>query len=422
MSHESTRSIVLAVLAILLAVGGGAWFYRAGLAVPDGPAPVSRVQDDAPHEAGTHAAAPDSGQQAASVPELTTAEDAGPDARTGTAGMSPSFDVVRVAPDGGALVAGQAVPGADVTIRLGDRTLATAKADARGEFVAQFDLEPSQQAGALTLSMKTGDESGDEVYGPETVIVTPRAEPDDTDTVTTMTGADAGGDVDVAASSPEPAPPAVILADKDGARLLQGGGAQSGALIDAISYGPSGAVVLAGQVAPGHFLRLYLNNQLLDTVQADDQGRWSAEFMDIAPGVYDLRADLLDAAGGVIARFETPFKREAPADLARAGVAPDVVDETAAKVASLPDVPAIEQADPGSETAEVTETPEPISISPAANVHLVTVQPGYTLWGIAQENYGDGMLYVQVFQANRDQIRDPDLIYPGQVFDIPVQP
>ncbi|MBY0351428.1 LysM peptidoglycan-binding domain-containing protein, partial [Tabrizicola sp.] len=49
----------------------------------------------------------------------------------------------------------------------------------------------------------------------------------------------------------------------------------------------------------------------------------------------------------------------------------------------------------------------------------VTVQPGFTLWGIAQDRYGTGVMYVQVFEANRDKIRDPDLIYPGQVFAVP---
>jgi len=48
-----------------------------------------------------------------------------------------------------------------------------------------------------------------------------------------------------------------------------------------------------------------------------------------------------------------------------------------------------------------------------------TVQPGYTLWAIARNRYGRGILYVQVFEANRDKIRDPDLIYPGQVFQLP---
>ncbi|MGR3529772.1 MAG: LysM peptidoglycan-binding domain-containing protein, partial [Sulfitobacter sp.] len=44
---------------------------------------------------------------------------------------------------------------------------------------------------------------------------------------------------------------------------------------------------------------------------------------------------------------------------------------------------------------------------------------GATLWAIARERYGDPFLYVRVFEANRDSIRDPDLIYPGQVFDLP---
>jgi nucleoid-associated protein YgaU len=52
----------------------------------------------------------------------------------------------------------------------------------------------------------------------------------------------------------------------------------------------------------------------------------------------------------------------------------------------------------------------------------ITVQPGFTLWGIAQDRLGDGVLYVQVFDANRDKIRDPDLIYPGQVISLPASP
>ena len=52
----------------------------------------------------------------------------------------------------------------------------------------------------------------------------------------------------------------------------------------------------------------------------------------------------------------------------------------------------------------------------------VTVQPGFTLWQIASEQLGAGPLYVQVFEANKDQIRDPDLIYPGQIFTIAPKP
>jgi nucleoid-associated protein YgaU len=52
-------------------------------------------------------------------------------------------------------------------------------------------------------------------------------------------------------------------------------------------------------------------------------------------------------------------------------------------------------------------------------VRAVTVQEGDTLWAISRDRYGSGVLYVRVFGANRNAIRDPDLIYPGQVFTIP---
>ncbi|MGH6622009.1 MAG: LysM peptidoglycan-binding domain-containing protein, partial [Alphaproteobacteria bacterium] len=50
---------------------------------------------------------------------------------------------------------------------------------------------------------------------------------------------------------------------------------------------------------------------------------------------------------------------------------------------------------------------------------LVIVQPGNSLWRIARRSYGEGLLYAVIYEANRDQIRDADLIYPGQVFAVP---
>jgi LysM repeat protein len=52
---------------------------------------------------------------------------------------------------------------------------------------------------------------------------------------------------------------------------------------------------------------------------------------------------------------------------------------------------------------------------------FVTVEPGDTLWEIATEEYGDGTIWPRIYRANDDQIEDPDLIYPGQRFDVPGQ-
>ena len=47
------------------------------------------------------------------------------------------------------------------------------------------------------------------------------------------------------------------------------------------------------------------------------------------------------------------------------------------------------------------------------------VQPGNSLWRIARRVYGEGVRHTLIFDANQDQIRDPDLIYPGQIFVVP---
>lgn len=55
----------------------------------------------------------------------------------------------------------------------------------------------------------------------------------------------------------------------------------------------------------------------------------------------------------------------------------------------------------------------------APSVKTYTVKRGDTLWGIAKRYYGNGAKYPQIFNANRDRIKNPNLIYPGQVFTIP---
>jgi len=184
-----------------------------------------------------------------------------------------------------------------------------------------------------------------------------------------------------------PAPPAtprtspdVLIADSEGVRLVQSGDAPGALSVDTIAYPPDGTVQLSGRAPAGTRLRLYLDNADVAEVTTGADGQWRTPLETVAEGVHALRVDQLEPDGKVAARVETPFLRESQETL-------DTLAEAA----------------PEAETA----------------VRQVTVQPGNTLWGIATDNYGDGFLYVKVFQANRDSIRDPDLIYPGQVFTVP---
>ncbi len=55
----------------------------------------------------------------------------------------------------------------------------------------------------------------------------------------------------------------------------------------------------------------------------------------------------------------------------------------------------------------------------AGNSEFVLVKEGDTLWGIAERAYGNGARYTEIFEANREVIEDPDLIFPGQKLRIP---
>jgi len=204
------------------------------------------------------------------------------------------------------------------------------------------------------------------------------------------TQAPADDPVQIAQVAPKPAPTptapeakpevAVLKSTAQGVELLNvpRPTVMENVALDTISYSDAGDVQLAGRArSEARSVRVYLNNNSVVSLAVDDQGRWRGDLPDVDEGIYTLRVDEVSADGSVTSRVETPFRREAPAALAQAAAAQD------------------------------------------GPVKQITVQKGATLWAIARDRYGDGLLYVTVFQANAADIRDPDLIYPGQVFSLP---
>lgn len=187
-------------------------------------------------------------------------------------------------------------------------------------------------------------------------------------------------ETDPAAPVPPSQSVAVLKSTEEGVELLQSQPqVLSSIAIDTIGYSDEGDVQLSGRAVAGTSeVRVYLDNRFVGGLPVDDNGVWRGDVPDVATGIYQLRVDEVNEAGDVTSRLETPFKREAPAVLAEA------------------------------------------SAGQEGPVSAVTVQTGDTLWAIARDRYGEGLLYVRVFEANRGDIRDPDLIYPGQVFDLPV--
>lgn len=314
----------------------------------------------------------------------------------------PSIDVFRLETDGAMLVAGQTQPGWETTILLDGAAIASVTPDSTGQFAEFLNLEYSDQPRVLSLLMRAPDgqaqvASTDEIIlapSPKTVVVAaadaadaaqPKADEatvPETPTAESEANPPAGEN---AAQSTAQSSQAVLLANETGVKVLQpptSGEASpevmSTVALDAITYSDEGQVQLSGRALGSGSVRVYLDNAPVITATIEEDGNWRSELPQVDTGVYTLRVDELDDQGRVTSRVETPFKREDEAVLAQAGAAQG-----------------------------------------SSKVTAVTVQPGSTLWAISREAYGEGTLYVRVFEANKSRIRDPDLIYPGQVFTIP---
>lgn len=282
---------------------------------------------------------------------------------------APSFDVVRVEPDGSALVAGTAAPGSEVTIYAGSEPIATATADEDGSFVAIFDAEPSAEPRALTLG-EGGRRSE------ETVMLLPEAPEPAANAPATP------GETEVAAA---PTIAATAIVGAESVEVLPAPGSGGDVTLGSISYAETGAITLAGVGTAGSALRAYVDDRLAKEVTVGADGRWSFALDDVAAGLYTLRIDEIAPDGKVASRVETPFQRDFPRP------PPPRPDGGGA---------------PGG----------PAAVPPGGSI---TVQPGNNLWTLARLHYGSGVLYTQIYTANQDLIRDPDMIYPGQIFTMP---
>ncbi|HXQ41778.1 MAG TPA: Ig-like domain-containing protein [Candidatus Udaeobacter sp.] len=272
--------------------------------------------------------------------------------------VKPSFDIVRVNPEGGIVVAGRAAPQSTVTVTSDSQPLGKVIANAQGEWVLTPDTK--LQPGNHELSI-TADAGGGKSVPSDDIVVVVVPQPK------------TAGQTQIASNEPQQ-PLAVVVPRSDtGSTVLQAPNPpHSGALVlQSVDYDANGMLIIGGQAPPKAEVRAYLDNKFIGNAITDDNGHWHIKPAQmVASGLHTLRIDEVDASGRVIARVESPFSRAQPLNV-------------------------------------------------AAGEQLVVVQPGNSLWLIASRTYGSGFRYTVIYQANKGQITDPDLIYPGQVFKVP---
>ncbi len=374
------------------------------------------------------ATTPSADQEVATLTE----EAAEPVAEPGAAEpVAPTFDVVRIDQGGRAVIAGRAEPGAEVSVRVDREVVATVTADGRGEWVvlpdqplasgpAEFDLSATAEGASPVLSesvvvvdvpdrapravatetpepemrpdeVATARESGTavederrsaatEATSPEAPVETAALDPaseDEARAPIELESGDEGAlrlDAGAGDAAPVQTEALAVLMPREGEgpiKVLQGPvSGEAGLRLEIIDYDTEGNIVLSGSATPGTTVRAYVDDTAVGVARSSE-GTWQlVPEGDVAVGRHALRVEEVSEAGTITGSFEMPFSRAAPDD----------IQLTAGQV---------------------------------------IVQPGNSLWRIARRAYGRGVRFTIIYLANRDQIGDPDLIYPGQVFTLP---
>jgi nucleoid-associated protein YgaU len=321
----------------------------------------------------------------------------------------PEFDIVRIEPSGDSVIAGRGAPGTTIALVDGGAALGRAVADARGEVVF---MPPPLAPGEHVLMLQSVETGGSSVIASRSVsVVVPKK---DGDAPLLALAAPAKPSVTRSDSrAPEPRP-SVALPPLAPAKTPP-------VAIRTAEAEVGGSFFATGIAPPGSQSRLYLNGAFLAKVISDLHGLWALKIeKGMRPGNYVVRADEVEPASGkVVARAEVPFIFPAPS-LSSSRAATDSSEPAKSSVAS-PSGDQLQLGAPASSDDIAKEAPAAVA-TVVKEVRTAMVARGDSLWRISRKMLGRGIRYRQIYEANESQIRDPSLVFPGQIFVMPSNP
>ena len=209
----------------------------------------------------------------------------------------------------------------------------------------------------------------------------------------------------------------------------------------------TGDAVIAGRAAPGAIVELLRNGEGHDRVVADQSGQFVVVPPRLPPGNYELTLrsrqpdgkqvtskqsvavaldEVMASSGAVRSRAEVPFNVPDTV-VANRSLLDQAVGSSQAHQPSQPllQIPKRQDIAVSQQPHATAATPLSDGGSPSAEVvpkiPTTVVSRGDSLWRISRVTYGAGMRYAVVYKANRDQIRNPNRIYPGQIFVLPMK-
>ncbi len=303
----------------------------------------------------------------------------------------PAFDIARIESTGEAVIAGRAAPGATVELLRNGELHDRAVADQSGQFAM---VPPRLPPGTYDLTLRSRQPDGGQTTSKQSVAVALEPSPNDRPVVALMT----------------PDKPTIALSLPAAPNRIAGA-----VVVEAVEIEPGGKLHVSAHAGPGAAVRLYLNDSFVASVTAGADGRLAVTINEgIVPGSYRVRLDEVDShSGAVRARAEVPLN--VPDAVVTASV------PAQATASRRPDIATAPQPQLAAAVAAVLPDGGSPSAVVVPKIATTTVSRGDSLWRISRLTYGAGTRYAVIYQANREHIRNPNLIYPGQIFVIPTQ-
>ena len=303
--------------------------------------------------------------------------------------LEPTFDIIKLGEDNTLVIGGRAGINQKVKIFNGDQLIGEVITNQFGEFVFIEELAPGYYDLNL-LSNGIKSQKTVSIIAPDSTKILAKEGtkllPSESEAILATNEAEAivptrEAEAIVPTREAEAIVPTkeaeaiVTINNSDGTieKVIQGASNSNEAnnlSFDSLSYTSEGTLHLSGKALPGAKVDVYIGKDLVGTAFADENGFWNITLdKPVKPGDYILRFNEIQDEK-VIATLDTPIRQS---DLSEISIAENAI----------------------------------------------VVQPGNSLWRISRRFYGRGVLYTLIFKANNSQISDPDLIYPGQIFDIP---
>ncbi|WP_137154023.1 LysM peptidoglycan-binding domain-containing protein [Rhizobium sp. FKL33] len=247
---------------------------------------------------------------------------------------APSFDVLRVEPDGSTVIAGRAAPNADVAVSDGQKIISTVKAGATGDFAVVLD-QPLP-AGDHQLVLQAKGTNGQSVNSEEVATISvPKdkkgellamvSKPGEASRIVTMPEAAAAKTEAAAAPDAKPAQETqTAAAETPSAVIVQSNASNSSSpaldpevQVSAVEI-EGDKLFVAGKAPKGRSVRVYADDKLVAEVKVNEKGRFVADnTMPLTVGDHTIRADVLSADGARVEfRASVPFFRPEGAQMA----------------------------------------------------------------------------------------------------------